>query len=154
MYTYLHYPNHLFTSRRNVKYMWSIRDSNDGYLSRFLIKSVEMVKRRNKGRRPCKDWDNYDDSILENHIKKVGCRAPYQKALNGFEICSTNDSMKASSFEINADHELIPPCKYMGKILYDYEENDNTATATYKEGYLRIGIYFSDGSFKEITQTR
>ena len=48
MYAYVHYPNHLFSSGQNIKYTWPIRDSNDGYISRFLIKSVEIVKRRNK----------------------------------------------------------------------------------------------------------
>ena len=155
MKAYLHYPNHLITSEQNVKYTWPIRDSNDGYISRFLIKSVEIVKRRNKGRRPCKEWDNYDDRIVENHVRNVGCRAPYQKAVDGYKICSTNVSMKAASkLKIATNHVLVPPCKYMGKILYELEEDDMTATAIYKKGYLTIGIYFRDGSFKEIAQTR
>ena len=155
MKTYLHYPNHLITSEQNVKYTWPIRNSNDGYISRFLIKSVEIVKRRNKSWRPCKDWDNYDDRIVENHIRNVGCRAPYQKAVDGFNICSTNVSMKAASLlTITTNHVLLPPCKYMGKILYDLEEDDMTATAIYKKDYLTIDIYFRDGSFKDIAQTR
>ena len=155
MNAYVHYPNHLFSSGQNIKNTWPIRDSNDGYISRFLIKSVEIVKRRNKGRRPCKEWDNYDDRIVENHVRNVGCRAPYQKAVDGYEICSTNVSMKAASrLKITTNHVLVPPCTYMGKILYELEEDDMTATAIYKKGYLTIGIYFRDGLFKEIAQTR
>ena len=37
MKTYLHYPNHLITSEQNVKYTWPIRNSNDGYLSRYIL---------------------------------------------------------------------------------------------------------------------
>ena len=155
MLVYLHYPNHLFTSEQNIKYTWPILDSNDGYLSRYIIKSVEIVKRRNKGRRPCVEWDDYDGSIEKNHIKNVGCRAPYQKADDEFKICSTKKSMKnASLLKIKNDHMLVPPCKYMGKILYNFEETDMSRTEFYKEGHIEIGIYFYDETFKEIVQTR
>ena len=155
MKTYLHYPNHLITSEQNVKYTWPIRDSNDGYLSRYIIKSVETIRRRNKRRRPCMEWDNYDDSILTNHIKNVGCRAPYQKPVDGYEVCSTKDSMKnASLLHIKNDHVLHPPCKSMSKILYDFEESDMTRTEFYGQDHLEIGIYFFDDSFREIVQTR
>ena len=157
MYTYLHYPNHLFTSARNIKYTWPILDSNDGYISRYIVKSVEIIERRNKRRRPCMKWEDYDDGIVTNHIRKVGCRAPYQKAVDGIPLCSTKQSMRnASSLHIQNDHDqmLLPPCKYMGKILYDFEETDMTRTKYYKEGYLEIGIYFYDNTFRQIIQTR
>ena len=120
MFTYLHYPNHLLSSQRNKKYAWPIRDSNDGYLSRYIVKSVEIIQRRNKGRRPCMEWDDYDDSIVTNHLKQVGCRASYLKAVDGIPLCSTKRSMRnASSLQIKNDDDqiLMPPCKYMGKIL-------------------------------------
>ena len=157
MYTYLHYPNHLFTSGQNIKYTWPMRDSNDGYNSRFIIKSVEIIERRNKRRRPCRKWEDYDDSIVTNHIRKVGCRAPYQKAVDDIPLCSTKGSMRdASSLHIHNAHDqmLLPPCKYMGKILYDFEETDMSRTKYYKEGYLEIGIYFFDNTFRQIIQTR
>ena len=155
MQIYLHYPNHLFTSNKNIKYTWPMRNSNDGYLSRYIVKSVETIRRRNKRRRPCVEWDNYDDSILMKHIKNVGCRAPYQNAIDGFNVCSTKDSMKnASLLHIKNDHVLQPPCKSMAKILYDFEESDMTRTEFYGQGHLEIGIYFFDDSFREIVQTR
>ena len=157
MYTYLHYPNHLFISERNIKYTWPILDSNDGYISRYIVKSVEIIERRNKRRRPCKVWEDYDDCIISNHIRKVGCRAPYRKPVDGIPICSTGRSMKnASSLHIQNDHDqmLLPPCKYMGKILYEFEETDMSRTKYYKEGYLEIGIYFFDNTFRRIIQTR
>ena len=155
MVAYLHYPNHLFSSEKNEKYTWPIRDFNDGYLSRYIVKSVEIVKRRNKGRRPCVEWEDYDDSVVSNHIKKVGCRAPYQKAVVGIPLCSTKLSMRnASSLRIQNDQMLYPPCKYMAKILYSFEESDMSRTQFYKKDEVQIGIYFFDESFKEITQTR
>ena len=60
----------------------------------------------------------------------------------------------ASLLKIKNDHMLVPPCKYMGKILYNFEETDMTRTEFYKEGHIEIGIYFYDETFKEIVQTR
>ena len=155
MLTYLHYPNHFLSSEKNIKYTWPIRDSNDGYLSRYIIKSVEILKRRNKGKRPCMEWEDYDDSIVTNHIRKVGCRAPYQKAVERLPLCSTQQSMRnASSLQIKNDHMLLPPCKYMGKISYNFEETDMSRTNHYRKGFLEIGLYFFDDSFRQIIQTR
>ena len=62
----------------------------------------------------------------------------------------------ASSLKIQNDHDkmLLPPCKYTGKILYDFEETDTSRTKYYKKGHAEIGIYFFDESFKQIIQTR
>ena len=154
MRTYLHYPNHLLSSNKNQKYTWPKRKSNDGYFSRYVIKSVEIIKRRNKGRRPCMEWENYDDSILTNHIKNVGCRAPYQKAVDGVKQCSTKESMQKHAKSLRSQHMLITPCKYMAKILYDFEESDMSRTKYYKKGHVQIGIFFWEDSFRETVQTR
>ena len=103
------------------------------------------------------EWEDYDDSIVSNHIRKVGCRASYQKAVDGIPLCSTKRSMRsASSLKIQNDHDkmLLHPCKYMGKILYDFEETDMSRTKYYKKGHVEIGIFFFDESFKQIIQTR
>ena len=62
---------------------------------------MEVVKRRNKHNQPCNDnWKGYDDSLLEQHIKAVGCRAPYQKGNNKFTICASKLKMKNTQFEL------------------------------------------------------
>ena len=101
------------------------------------------------------EWEDYDDSVVSNHIKKVGCRAPYQKAVVGIPLCSTKLSMRnASSLRIQNDQMLYPPCKYMGKILYNFEESDMSRTKFFEKDHVEIGIFLFDYSFKEITQTR
>ena len=62
----------------------------------------------------------------------------------------------ASSLKIQNDHDkmLLHPCKYMGKILYDFEETDMSRTKYYKKGHVEIGIFLFDESFKQIIQTR
>ena len=155
MQTYLHYPNHLFASNKNTKYTWPLLKSNDGYLSRYVIENVEIIKRRNKATRLCVEWDNHDDTIVKDHIKNVGCRAPYQKAMDGVELCSTKESMKnASLLRIRDEHMLHPPCRYMSKILYKFVESDMSRTKLYKKGQIAIGIFYFDATFREIVQTR
>ena len=101
------------------------------------------------------EWENYDDSILTNHIKNVGCRAPYQKAVDGVKLCSTKESMRnASLLRPRNEHMLITPCKYMAKILYGFEESDMSETKYYKKGHVQIGIFFWEDSFRETVQTR
>ena len=101
------------------------------------------------------DWEDYDDSIVSNHIQKVGCRAPYQKSIDGIPFCSTKESMKnASSLRIKNEQMLLPPCKYMGKILYNFAETDMSRTRYYKKDHVQIGIFFFDDSFRQIIQTR
>ena len=52
------------------------------------LKIIELQKRRNKKSDQCIDLTkNYDQYILEIHIEKVGCRAPYQKALYNASFC-------------------------------------------------------------------
>ena len=155
MLTFLHFPNHLLSSTKTIKYSFPIRKSNDQYLIRYRIKGVEVMKRRNKGSQPCQDWNNYDASILENHIRKVGCRTPYQPLVDDVKLCSTMEEMKNASWSIfNEDYGILPPCKSMDKIYYDYEEMDTAGIIFARKNMLAIGVYFFDKTFKEILQTR
>ena len=101
------------------------------------------------------DWEDYNDSIVSNHIQKVGCRAPYQKSVDGIPFCSTKESMKnASLLRIRDEHMLHPPCRYMSKILYKFVESDMSRTKFYKKDEIAIGIFYFDATFREIVQTR
>ena len=155
MLTFLHFPNHLLSSTNSIKYSWPLRKSNDQYLIRYRIKGLEVMKRRNKGSQPCQDWNNYDASILENHIRKVGCRTPYQPLVDDVKLCSTMEEMKNASWSIfNEDYGILPPCKSMDKIYYDYEEMDTAGIIFARKNMLAMGVYFFDKTFKEILQTR
>ena len=154
MFSIMHYPNHLFkmipTKRWAVK-----RESNDKYKMRYRIDGVEVVKRRNKKSRPCYDWSNFDAKIIENHIKKVGCRASYQPAFEDVPVClsqeGTND---ASQDRVKLEYGIEPPCKSMETIYYTYSEADSSHTHAAEQNMVEILIAPYNKRFKEILQTR
>ena len=71
------------------------------------------------------------------------------------KLCSTMEEMKNASWSIfNEDYGILPPCKSMDKIYYDYEEMDTEGIIFARKNMLAIGVYFFDKTFKEILQTR
>ena len=82
-----------------------------------------MLKRRNKGTEPClSDWRSYDDIILESHMEKVGCRAPYQKPFKNLSICRSVDEIKSSVFNGHALAQEVfdVPCQEMPDFNYKH----------------------------------
>ena len=154
-----HYRNEATRSLPTIRSIWPVRKNNDSYIMAFLVKAVEVVNRRNKKRNPCvKEWDKYDEMVLEEHIKSIGCRAPYQN-LDNFPICENKQDMKKVAFhldgEIMASHP--PPCREATLIDYNYREIeciDDSNCSLYK-GHLRYALIFGHTRyFKEITQTK
>ena len=90
--TVLHYPNHLLSSLGKLDYITK-RESNDRYIMRYRLDGVEVLKRRNKRSHPCQNYVDFDASIIENHIKKVGCRASYQHSVDGVRVCSSKNAV-------------------------------------------------------------
>ena len=130
-------------------------NTNDQYVMRFRIDGVEVLKRRNKRSRPCNDWSNFDASIIEHDVKKVGCRTSYQPMVDGIPVCSNKEKTKqASRDRFNDEVEIDPPCKSMEKIYYTYTEGDQSKTIYAERNKFRILIYPYNRRFKEILQTR
>ena len=155
--TLFHYPNQLLLSTKTVKYSWPEREEYDNYELLFRINGVEMLHRRNKGKQPCYfDWKNYDEALIEHHVRKVGCRPPYLMP-KGVEVplCNTTDLMKNSKFILKTgDYELDAPCISMEKIYYGVEESTLKNTNWAIEDHFWIGIYLYNHRFKEIMKTR
>jgi len=155
-FTLIHYPNQLLRSTRFFKYAWPQRKNNDTYSARFRINQMEIIKRRNKYQKRCNvDWENHDNNILMKHLRRVGCRAPYQNSTVEFRNCSTSDEMKKARFSLRFDeYGVNPPCKSMEKVMYSYTEAGLSSSGWSGSGHFWIGIYFRDPTFKEIAQTR
>jgi hypothetical protein len=151
---FLHHQNHLLISGKNAKVIWSPHSFSDNYEMRFRIDSVEVLNRRNKHGRHCDELENYDDRIVANMIKSVGCRAPYHKNVTGVELCNTPKEMKNVCWDIKKDREITPPCRTMEKIIYVYEEYASENKPYFRKEHFWIGIHFRDKQFKEIVQTR
>ena len=77
----------------------------------YLVpETIEAIKRRNKPKEPCfLEWRKFDDIVLQQHIKKVGCRAPYMDRYKNFSLCDTKKKMQSSMFNNFGVVERYPP---------------------------------------------
>jgi hypothetical protein len=143
-------------SEKTVKYTWPNRARYDSLIMRFKIKGVEVLKRRNKGSRPClEDWKNYDNNVQMDHINNVGCRSPYQNSSTKLPLCNNKEQMFKSRLNLNWDPFVVPPpCKSMEKIYYTYEEGNITGPNWYMEDLFSVAVYNYDQQFKEVVQIR
>ena len=154
-FTLLHYPNQLLRSVRSIHYMWPKILSNNTYETVFKINKMEMIRRRNKGSKPCHDSSNYDDRVLVEHTSKVGCKTPYQEPKTWIRPCSTMKEIKQARLLLRTDeYGIIPPCRAMEKITYTHLESDLSETKWKGTGEFWISSSFYDQYFQEIVKTR
>ena len=93
-----------------------------GYAEWFKITTVELLKRRNKPSEPCSiEWKEHDDWILKQHVKDVGCRAPYMNLHTNFETCDTQTKMRESIMDWEYVSDRYPaPCETASNIGYTF----------------------------------
>ena len=154
--TFLHYPNQILRSVGSMKYKWDEKLPNASLDISFRVKDMEVIHRRNKDQVPCNEnWDSHDDHIVENHVDDVGCRPPYLLPTNPSKICSTQQEMKKSQFNLRADeYGTNPPCQSMDKIMFTYEEDDISGFPWANPGTTWIGVNLFIDHFKMIEHTR
>ena len=121
-----HYPSQFLLS---TDYKWFTEDriKRASYLTVSEIQGTELLIRRDKHKQRCmKDGTNYDNLILEAHIKNNGCKAPYQQSFKKFPICSTQKAMKESVYEMTAAKaKYYPvPCKTISNVNVDHTERE------------------------------
>ena len=160
--TLIHYPNQMLYSSNTLKYAWpQERQKQESYIMRFKLSKVEVLRRRHKERLPCiKNWEEYDDLIIRNHIDSIGCRPIYLNSsseVNHVPLCSTKEEMEHAKFRLRSDgYGVSPPCTSIEEISYEYEEStfNINETSFAREGTFWIGIFLSNRYFKDILQTR
>ena len=63
--------------------------------------------------------------------------------------------MKKSRFSLRSDlNGMLPPCKALQKVIYDYTESDISTTDWGGTNSVWIGLILLDPHFMETTQTR
>ena len=155
--TILHYPNQALIAK-TLNYLWSHPwNKNESHDMQFQIRGVEVLRRRQKWRRPChEDWPNYDHYIMKKHVDLVGCRAPYLLLNNRTHLCRTKKQMKKRFYFGIDDINLGPPCREMKKIYESYKESthDRDEISWSKKEFFWLGVTILDDDFKEISETR
>ena len=158
--TILHYPNQALIAK-TLNYLWSLPwNKNESHEMQFQIRGVEVLRRRQKWRRPChEDWPNYDHYIMKKQIDLVGCRPPYLFLNTRKHLCRTKEKMKEiyQRFYFGQnDLDLDPPCREMEKIYESHKESTHDPVKIYwaQKGYFWLSLTLLDDDFKEISETR
>ena len=154
---FLHYPNQFLRSIGTKIYAWEAKSKDDYYTMAFSLTNMEVVKRRSKSTDQCSQrWRNYDEQILVDHVKKVGCRAPYQTPSQQFPKCNTQEKMNESVFRLSANgYDVVPPCKIVGKTFTSYLETQTSNTSEwFNPGHFWAVLRMQGSHFKEIENNR
>ena len=106
--------------RGNKPFRWS--SNHKGKTDMLEVTSIEMLKRRDKKQEHCMaEWKIYDQILEQNQIKKVGCRAPYQRSPIEIPVCSSMEEMERVLFDgEELAMEYGPPCQEMPTIEYNH----------------------------------
>ena len=155
--TFIHYPNQFLLSLPTVRYSWRERQTQSTYSMRFIINGMEIINRRHKHNNPCsKNWKSYDQSIMDSHIRKTGCKSIYHKLNNSLPLCASKEKIQMANFPFGTDDITLysQPCKAAEKIYYTYEEWTMYNTIYEGTGQFWVGLCFFDPRFKEVNQNR
>ena len=60
------YRNQIYRSLSSALYKWPVRtnESTKNYIMRFTLKSMEVLRKRQKKDNVCYNMENYDDKII------------------------------------------------------------------------------------------
>ena len=162
----LHYPRQLWRADFGT-YEWKSHEhiTPNQYTMRFKIENIIVLKRRNKGAKPCNENWNHDDDTTNNAIiNSLGCYPPYHKRkINSPSYCATKEQMRQlyeTSFRLLSSNPHPPPCQQIEKIIYTFDEfnwlrHNWINNGTNKEDRMfEILFEFSDGTYTEIEQAK
>ena len=118
----INYPHQHYRGMSSDHSLWTNRYDTKSF-STFKIYSIEILRHRNKPNHECfSDWMYYDDLILRDHLKKVGCRAPYQNFFKHLPVCDTKEKMEQSNFNLHMLHKLPVPCQEMSQLAFKFSD--------------------------------
>ena len=163
------YPNQLYRSMSSAFSTWPLRNngSTKSYRMMFNLKSLEVLRKRQKKDKPCYDKDNYDGKIVQTLMENVGCSPPIWAGNHSYPPCKTNESLKkihagnVDQFfrvEFLNGKKYLDPCLNIEKIQIDYvEDNIPSGKGTSdddEEGWFTLEFIVLTNKFKEIKQVR
>ena len=131
-----HYPNQILDSINTITRQWSPKTQDQNYWININIRGMNVFRRRYKAHLDncIQDWKNYDIIMVEKHIAAIGCKAPYQKTMNDWPICDSQEKMKKTLYPIKTGY--VPPCRTIEMIDYQQSETD---AATLGVTYIPVG---------------
>ena len=119
-----------------------------------VIDAFEILKRRNSRWRKCStEVDNYDDMVVEEILRKRGCRPPYITGHRHYPKCDSKERIRDAKIEIllRRKMELPKACQRMSK------KRNSVVTKNYMRVAIKarwhLSIYYPE-DVKIITQSQ
>ena len=154
---YFHIPQQFLLSESWKMWVWPNRASKESYKMRFLIKSITIMRKRNKDEQKCNQHENdYDDWVIRVHKNRTKCNNPYQKLNDMLPMCTTQEMIRKSYFnDLIAEREnLEKPCRTMQALEVKHLESNTNTPDGENIGEFWLSATFSIPTFKEIEQRR
>ena len=147
-----HLSNRIMIAEPNsVKHKWPIRKEKKEHLMSFTLQQIEILKRRNKNKDSCISDDlKYDESVMNDHLDKVGCKALYHKTSKKLRLCESKEKLKeAISFPFKQITHT-KPCTSAATISFTFEEYE---AEVWGIDLFSVNIFFPM-HYKEITMVK
>ena len=135
-----HTPNQLTRSIRLQSTAWNFNTEKIGaykyHVLKFNIKSMQVLKRRNKRHIPCIEGITDDDEEFYNiAMSQIGCRPPFIKSSKNWPNCSSKEQLQEYLTKVGKrmaqgavdDGHTTQPCISLELLDYHFEYNGYTS---------------------------
>ena len=165
---YFAYPNQLYRSGSSYFHKWPVRtnESSKNYIMRFTVKSMEVLRKRQKKNNVCYNMVDYDGKIREIIIEKSGCKPSMWDTNRSEPLCTTRQSyenMVLEHFDQYTRYQrknktYLDPCLSIQKLQIEFVEENILSKEEYlnedDKGWFKIEFDIAPNDFKEIKQAR
>ena len=169
------FPSQIFRSAKMSYGEWQNRQNlSNGFTMNFYVRNVQVVRRRNKELKPCHEWNNYDNMVMNEISEKHGCRPMYWGSKSNIPLCDTKEKMgvfEQSFFDryFGSDESAshIPPCiepediqiEYSDVEAEDQQQVDEHNVDSHDSNleildWFKVRLWFRSNRFMEIKQIR
>ena len=162
------YPNQLYRSGSTYFYKWPVRTNefSKNYIMKFTLKSMEVLRKRQKKNNVCYNGGDYDSKIREIIVEKSGCQPSSWQTNRSEPLCTTRQSyekMVSEYLDQYTRHErrnktYLDPCLSIKKLQIEYLEENILSEEEYSndddDGWFKLQFEIAPDDFKEIKQTR
>ena len=159
------YPNQIYQALSSGFYIWPPRtkELSKNYNMKFVLKSMDVLRRRKKKDDDCFDKEDYDGKIEGTIIEKFGCRPVTWGANRSEPLCTDKKILQEIQaedwdqlFRLTTNKTYLEPCRTIKKFQIDYVEEDVPSGKgdDVDEGWFTIEFVIMTNTFTEVKQVR
>ena len=133
-----HFANQTLASFHTVIRQWTKRDNISNYWMAFALKGMTAIVNRYKPHQDncVENWKEYDYVMMRKHLKKAGCKTPFQLTKDTWPICKNKSKMKEAVYSFSQEADSLRPCREIDSL--DIELGQSEADTFNMERYLKF----------------